>query len=371
MKQKVLVTGAKGFIGRNFIAELHNRGVETIYECDIDTTKEALAEYVRQCEIVYHFAGVNRPQNEKEFTEGNTNFTEELLEALRSFSNSAPVIMTSSTQAALDHPYGRSKKAAEDLLFAHAKKSGAQVFVFRLPGVFGKWCRPHYNSVVATFCHQIARDEPIAISDPTHEIPLVYIDDVLDALFLAGEGKAEKEGDFCSVPITYQVSLGSLAEEIRSFRCSRTTLRVPELEDPFTRKLYSTYLSYLAEDDFSYPLTMKCDERGSFTEFLKTPDRGQVSVNVTKPGITKGNHWHHTKNEKFLVVAGRASIRFRKIGETKVTEYIVDGSELTVVDIPTGYTHNITNIGTQDLVTVMWANESFDPMHPDTFFEPV
>ena len=280
--------------------------------------------------------------------------------------------MSSSIQAALDNPYGISKKAAEDLLFAHAKRTGGRVMVYRLPGVFGKWCRPNYNSVVATFCHNIAHSLEIEVHDPARVLELVYIDDVITSFIDAMETLPEADPDgFHHVKITHSISLGQLADTIRSFPALRNNLSTPDLADPLQSKLYSTYLSYLPEDAFSYPLTMKCDERGSFTEFIRTADRGQVSVNVAKPGITKGNHWHHSKNEKFLVVKGEADICFRKIGEEKIITFHVDDKNLTVVDIPTGYTHCITNVGKEDLVTVMWASEAFDANRPDTYFEPV
>lgn len=372
MQQKILITGAKGFIGKNLTAELKNRGYDTVYPCDVETTEEELERYVKDCTFVFHFAGVNRPKDESEFTTGNTIFSETLIRLLEKEGRNVPVLMSSSIQAALDNPYGISKKAAEDALFRHEKESGSKVMIFRLPGVFGKWCRPNYNSVVATFCHNIANGLPIEVHDPKRELELVYIDDVIIAFIDAMEQlpKADADG-FHHVKITHRITLGDLAERIGAFPDLRQNLGVPDFSDPLTYKLYSTYLSYLAEDDFSYPLTMKCDNRGSFTEFIRTPDRGQVSVNVAKPGITKGNHWHHSKNEKFLVVKGEADICFRKVGEEKVITYHVSDQELTVVDIPTGYTHCITNTGEEDLITVMWASEAFDEKHPDTFFEPV
>ncbi len=368
---RILITGANGFVGKNLKAELKNRGYETVYECDVCTTEEELKQYLSDCTFVFHLAGVNRPKEEKEFTEGNCGFTKTVLEGLEKAGNACPVLLSSSIQAALDNPYGISKREAEGLVFSYGKITGAPVYVYRLPGVFGKWCRPNYNSVVATFCHQIARDLPITVNDPERDLELVYIDDVVDAFISSMEGNAVYDGDYCIVKKTHHIRLKDLADTIRSFRESRETLAVPEQGDELKKDLYSTYLSYLKEDDFSYPLCMKCDERGSFTEFLRSTDNGQVSVNVAKPGITKGNHWHHTKNEKFLVVSGKACIRFRKVGETEIYSYDVSGEELTVVDIPTGYTHNITNVGEEDLVTVMWASEPFDPDHPDTFYEPV
>ena len=367
MEQKILITGACGFIGKNLIAELKNRGYQTIYACDKETTDEELRSFVSDCTFVFHLAGINRPKETSEFTQGNTEFSEKLVRELEEAGNTCPILMSSSIQAELDNPYGVSKKLAEDALFLHGQKTGAKVMVYRLPGVFGKWCRPNYNSVVATFCNNIAHDLAIEIHDPDRVLELVYIDDVVAAFVDAMEGRVKTADTFYRVEVTHSISLGDLATTIRSFRELRKTLEVPDLSVPLNSKLYSTYLSYLPEDQFSYPLEMKCDERGSFTEFLRSSDRGQVSVNVAKPGITKGNHWHHSKNEKFLVVKGEACIRFRKIGEEQVITYRVSEKELTVVDIPTGYLHSITHVGDGDLVTLMWANEVFDPANPDTF----
>ncbi len=371
MEQKILITGANGFIGKNLKAELRNRGYQTIYECDQETTEEELEAYTSSCTFVFHLAGINRPKDEKEFKEGNCDFTEKLTGLLSKAGNRATILMSSSIQAALDNPYGNSKREAEKLLQAHEAQTGGKVLIYRLPGVFGKWCRPNYNSVVATFCHNIAHGQDIEIHDESRQIELVYIDDVIASFLEAMDGKVTKEGDFCRVPVTHTVTLKALADTIRSFPAMRKDLFLPDLSDALTGKLYSTYLSYLPEDAFSYPLQKKEDERGSFTEFLKSDDRGQVSVNVAKCGITKGNHWHHSKNEKFLVVSGEACIRFRKIGDDKVITYHVSGKDLTVVDIPTGYTHNITNVGDTDLITIMWASEPFDANRPDTYYEQV
>ena len=371
MEQKILITGANGFIGKNLIAELKNRGYDTIYACDKETTEEELKTFVADCTFVFHLAGINRPKETSEFITGNTGFSETLVRLLEEAGNSCPILMSSSIQAELDNPYGVSKKQAELVLFSHGEKTGAKVMIYRLPGVFGKWCRPNYNSVVATFCHNIAHNLPIEIHDPDRVLELVYIDDVLHAFLEAMEGTVSPSGHFYRVDVTHTVSLGELAKIIRSFPALRSTLEVPDLSDALVAKLYSTYLSYLPEDAFSYRLEMKCDERGSFTEFLRSSDRGQVSVNVAKPGITKGNHWHHSKNEKFLVVRGEACIRFRRIGEEEVITYHVSDRELTVVDIPTGYLHCITNVGSGDLVTLMWASEAFDKNRPDTYYEPV
>lgn len=368
---KILVTGAKGFIGKNLTAELKNRGYGVVWEYDTDTSEEKLDEYVRECEFVFHLAGVNRPKEVSEFMEGNFGFTSVLLAKLKKAGNRAPVLITSSIQAELDNPYGQSKKAGEDLLFAYEKETGAKAVVYRLPNVFGKWCRPNYNSAVATFCNNIAAGLDITVNDPETVMNLVYIDDVVEEFIRAlNNSPTPLEGNprFMGIPIVYTRKLGEIASLIRSFRESRRDLSVPDMSDPFADRLYSTYLSYLPKDEFSYPLVMNVDERGSFTEFLRTADRGQVSVNISRPGITKGEHWHHSKNEKFLVVKGEGLIRLRRIDSDEILEYRVSGDNLTVVDIPTGYTHSISNVGNQDMVTVMWANEPFNKEHPDTYF---
>ena len=365
---KILVTGAKGFVGKNLIAELKNRGYNDIFKFDIDTDKSFLDKYAQKCEFVFHLAGVNRPKDEKEFMEGNFGFTSELLGLLKKHDNKAPVLITSSIQAERDNPYGKSKRAGEELLFNYSKETGAKVLVYRLSNLFGKWSRPNYNTVVATYCYNTARGLDIQINNPDAELTLCYIDDVLDEFIKALQGNPTKNGDYCCVPITHKIKLGELAERIRSFKESRENLNIPNMEDVLTKKLYSTYLSFLPEDRFSYDLNMHCDDRGSFTEFIRTLERGQVSVNVSKPGITKGNHWHHTKNEKFLVVSGEGLIRFRNINSDNIIEYRVSGQKLEVVDIPTGYTHSIVNVGNTDMVTIMWANECFDPEKPDTYY---
>jgi len=375
----ILITGAKGFIGKNLIAQLNNinegKAKEeripsnlTVFAYDIDTDPGLLDEYCREADFVFHLAGVNRPKEQSEFMEGNFGFTSVLLDTLQKYGNTCPVMLASSIQAELDNPYGVSKKAGEELLFRYAEETGAKVYVYRFSNVFGKWCRPNYNSAVATFCYNIAHDLPIQVNDPNVMMTLVYIDDLVDELISALAGNPTREGKYCKVPIEYKITLGEIVELIYSFRESRRNLQVPDMGDAFTKKLYATYLSYLPENNFSYPLKMNVDQRGSFTEFLKSPDRGQVSVNISNPGITKGNHWHHTKNEKFLVVSGKGVIRFRKIDEKEVYEYYVSGDRLEVVDIPVGYTHNIENLGDSDMVTIMWANEPFDPDKPDTFF---
>lgn len=368
---KILVTGAYGFIGKNLIAELKNRGYDEIYEYDLGCDERALDEYTKDCEFVFHLAGVNRPKDTKEFMEGNFGFTSVLLDKLKQNDNKAAVLITSSIQALLDNPYGISKKAGEELMFNYSKETGAKVYVYRLPNVFGKWCRPNYNSAVATFCYNIAHGLDITVNDPSVVMNLVYIDDVVNEFISAMEGKPNIIEGYGKVPTEHTVLLGKIAKMIQSFKDSRKNLEVPLMADGFEKKLYSTYLSYLPLDDLAYDLNMHIDNRGSFTEFLRTKERGQVSVNISKPGITKGNHWHNTKNEKFLVVKGEGRISFRKVGEDEVIDYFVSGEKLTVVDIPTGYTHSITNVGTEDMITVMWANEPFDPDKPDTYVENV
>lgn len=378
----ILITGAKGFIGKNLVAELNNikegkaNGYNlspelTLFEYDMDTDQTLLDDYCKETDFVFHLAGVNRPKEQSEFMEGNFGFTSLLLDTLKKHRNNCPVMLSSSIQAELNNPYGLSKKAGEDLLFEYGRDTASEVMIYRFPNVFGKWCRPNYNSAVATFCYNIAHDLPIQVNDRNVMMRLVYIDDVARVLISALEGKLHKEGMFCTVPVEHRISLGEIVDQIYSFKESRNSLQVPDLSDAFTKKLYSTYLSYLPEDGFSYPLKMNVDERGSFTEFLKSPDRGQVSINISKPGIIKGQHWHHTKNEKFLVVSGKGVIRFRKMDEEKIYEYLVSGDKLEVVDIPVGFTHNIENLGDSDMVTVMWVNDVFDPEHPDTYFLPV
>lgn len=378
---KILVTGAKGFIGKNLIATLNNirTGKDKtwdlsddilIYEYDTDSDSRLLDAYCSQCDFVFHLAGVNRPKEESEFMEGNFGFTSLLLDTLKRHQNQCPVMISSSIQAALDNPYGRSKKAGEDLLFAYGKETGAAVYVYRFSNVFGKWCRPNYNSVIATFCHNIAHDLPIQVNDREAVLELVYIDDLVEELLGALKGQAHMDEDgYGFVPTVHTVSLGEIVELLYSFRRCREELWVPDMtEGGLEKKLYATYLSYLPKEQFSYPLTMHKDERGSFTEILKTADRGQFSVNISKPGITKGEHWHHTKNEKFVVVSGKGRIQFRRVDSDEIIEYTVNGDEIVVVDIPTGYTHNIINEGDTDLVTFMWCNECFNPKKPDTYF---
>jgi UDP-2-acetamido-2,6-beta-L-arabino-hexul-4-ose reductase len=365
---KILVTGSKGFIGKNLIAELKNQKYNDILEFDRGTDASLLDIYTKECDFVYHLAGVNRPKNHEEFMEGNFGFTSVLLDLLKKHKNKAPVMISSSIQAALDNPYGKSKKAGEDLLFYYGKETGARVLVYRFSNVFGKWCKPNYNSAVATFCNNIAHDLPIQVNDRSVVMNLVYIDDVVEELINALNGNENRNDVFCEVPVKHTVTLGEIVDLIYSFKESRKTLNVPNMANEFEKKLYSTYLSYLPTDQFSYQLKMNVDNRGSFTEIIRTLDRGQFSVNIAKPGIAKGNHWHHTKNEKFLVVSGKGLIRFRKVDTEEIIDYYVCGDKMEVVDIPTGYTHNIINVGDTDLVTFMWANEAFNSDKPDTYF---
>ncbi len=370
---KILVTGAQGFIGKNLIAVLSTREDIEILAFDLDTPMEKLDEFCRKCDFVYNLAGVNRPQNMKEFVEGNTEFAAVLVDTLKKNGNTCPVMNSSSIQAVLENPYGTSKKEGEEKILAYGRETGVPVYIYRFPNVFGKWCRPNYNSAVATFCHNIAHDLPVQVNDRSTVMHLVYIDDVVEELLLALEGHPHVKSDgYCYVPVEYTTTLGEIVDLIYSFKESRQNFMVPDMSNnSFSKKLYSAYLSYLPEEDFSYPLVMHEDERGSFTEILKSADRGQVSVNISKPGITKGNHWHHSKNEKFVVVSGRGRVCFRKYGGEKVIEYPVSGEKIKVIDIPTGYTHSIINDGDTDLITLMWCNECFDPNNPDTMYEPV
>ena len=370
--KKVLVTGAKGFIGKNLVLELKNRKTFEIFECDVDTTEDQLAQFAKECEFVFHLAGVNRPQRTEEFMEGNYGFTTKLLEILQKNGNRSPILMSSSIQAKLDNDYGKSKKAGEDYILDYGTNNSIATYVFRLPNVYGKWCRPNYNSAIATFCNNIARGLEIKVNDRSTLLTVVYIDDVVNAFIDAADGIVARDDDgYCKVSIEDKITLGEIVDTLYSFKDSRKTLSVANMNRGVIKKLYSTYLSYLPEDEFAYDLRMNADARGSFTEFLRTDGQGQVSINISKPHIVKGNHWHHTKNEKFLVVKGTGVIRFRKIGTDNVIEYPVSGDKLQVVDIPCGYTHNIENVGDDDMVTVMWANEPFDKDHPDTFYEEV
>ncbi len=389
---KVLVTGAQGFVGKNLCQELKNRAFE-VMEADLSTTEEELVNFCAQADFVMHLAGVNRPKNEEEFTKGNRDFTAHLCEILKKQKSKAKIAFSSSIQAVLNNAYGNSKTGGEQALFDYEKETGNKVYVFRFPNIFGKWCRPNYNSMVATFCYNIANGLDITINDENALVPLLYIDDLLSCLIglleekepeilkaedleewmpkaeLAVIEKSLAEHTYYSAKPVHKETVGSVAKKLYSFKASRENLMVPDMtEGSFEKKLYSTYLSYLPETEFGYEVKMNIDARGSFTELLKSGDRGQVSVNIAKPGITKGNHWHHSKNEKFIVVSGKGVIRFRKLDSDEVIVVEADGDHIQVVDIPPGYTHNISNVGDCDLVTVMWANEPFDPENPDTFY---
>ncbi len=379
----ILITGADGFVGKNLVASLNNIKdgkdrtrdieIENIFEFDIDTPKHKLDEYCKSADFVFHLAGVNRPKDEKEFMEGNFGFTSELLSCLKKHNNKAPIMISSSIQAALDNPYGKSKKAGEDLMFAYGKENGVNTLVYRFPNLFGKWCRPNYNSAVATFCHNIANDLEITVNDRSHMMTLCYIDDVVCELINALEGKENRVDDYCYVSVEHKITLGEISDLLYKFKEQSQTLVMPEIPDnSIEKKLYSTYLSYLPKEKVSYELKMNMDDRGSFTELLKTEKCGQFSVNISKPGITKGQHWHHTKWEFFIVVSGKGLIQQRKIGTDEVLNFEVSGDKIEAVHMLPGYTHNIINLSeTENLVTVMWANEQFDPNHPDTFFEVV
>ena len=387
---KILITGAKGFVGRNLVENLknirdgkdktHNISSDLeILEYDINNTLEQLDEFCKKADFVFNLAGVNRPKDKEEFIEGNFGFASTLLENLKKYRNNCPVMLSSSIQATLEgryagSDYGKSKLAGEELFKEYSKETGAKVLIYRFPNLFGKWCRPNYNSAVATFCNNIANDLPIQVNDRNTELELLYIDDLVQELLRAIENNETRdEYGYCYVPEIHRASLGEIVDLLYSFKESRKNLFIPNLtEGSFERKLYSTYLSYLDPKDFSYKLKMNVDNRGSFTELVKSLDRGQISINISKPGITKGQHWHNTKTEKFIVVAGTGIIQLRKIGTNEIVEYKVSGEEITVVDMIPGYTHNIINLSeTENLVTVMWCNECFNPERPDTFFEEV
>ena len=381
---KVLITGANGFVGKNLAAALKNikegkdktkpnLNIEEIYLYDIDSSFKELEIACKNADFVFNLAGVNRPETQEEFMKGNFGFASTLLDTLKKYKNTCPVMISSSIQASLNNPYGISKKAGEDLLFEYSKETGAKVLIYRFPNVFGKWCRPNYNSAVATFCNNIANDLPIQVNDRSVNMTLVYIDDVVEELINALLGLETKQGDYCVVPIEHKITLGEIVDLIYSFKEQPNNLVMPEIPfGSFQKKLYSTYLSYLPKEKAIFPLKMNVDNRGSFTELLKTEKCGQVSVNISKPGITKGQHWHNTKWEFFIVVSGEGLIEQRKIGTDEVLEFRVSGKKIEAVHMLPGYTHNIINLSdTEDLVTVMWANESFDPNHPDTFFEEV
>ena len=366
----ILVTGAKGFIGRNLVSRLERQPGLHIWEYDKEDNRQVLEAALAETDLVFHLAGVNRPESVEEFETGNVGFAAEVCDRLLEIGRPVPIVLSSSIQAELDNPYGVSKRRAEDVIKRYARQGGARSIVYRLQNVFGKWCRPQYNSVVATFCHNIAHDLPITISDPGRQLQLVYVDDVVDC-FVGEIGSREPGVYYRQVSPVHQITLGRLAELIHSFRQMRVTLMVPDLSDPFTRELYGTYLTYLETGDFAYPLNRKYDARGCLAEFVKSPTSGQVFVSRTAPGITRGNHYHHTKTEKFLVLQGEAVIRFRHIRNGQVLEYRIHGEEFQVVDIPPGYTHSIENVGPGDLVTLFWASEVFDPNQPDTHALPV
>lgn len=370
---KVLVTGAAGFIASNLISELQRREDVTVLPFEHGDEMDLLDQYCKECDFVFNLAGVNRPENEEEFMEGNYSFALSVAQLLEKHGNTCPFVFASSIQATMENSYGRSKKAGEDALFAYGKRAGAKVYIYRFFNVFGKWCRPNYNSVVATFCHNIARGLSIQVNNRNTKMRLVYIDDLVQELLAAMDEHPHVGADgYCFVEQVHEATLGEIVNLLYSFKESRKNLLIPDLtEGSFEKKLYSTYLSYLPTDSFSYPLVMHVDERGSFTEFLKSADRGQISVNITKPGIVKGNHWHHTKNEKFLVVSGKGKLLFRRHGEKEVVEYHVSGEKLEVLDIPTGYVHALINEGDTDLVTLMWCNECFNPNKSDTIHEKV
>lgn len=397
----VLVTGAKGFVGKNLVAQLKNISegkarwygeieINEIYEYDIDSTTEQLDAWCKNCDFVFNLAGVNRPQDPEEFMKGNFGFATVLLNTLKKHGNKCPVMISSSIQATLagrfgTSEYGKSKKAGEDLMFQYAKETGAKVLVYRFPNLFGKWCRPNYNSAVATFCHNIANDLPIQVNDRSTELELLYIDDLVDEMISALKGREhhcefngvetilKDDGLYCAVPQTHKATLGEIVDLLQSFKSQPQTLLIPEIPDnSFAKKLYSTYLSYLPKEKMAFPLKMNIDNRGSFTELIKTLNCGQVSINISKPGITKGEHWHHTKWEFFIVVAGHGLIQERKIGSDEIIEFEVSGEKIEAIHMLPGYTHNIINLSeTENLVTVMYCNECFNPNRPDTYFEPV
>ena len=397
---KILVTGAKGFAGKNLVQSLKNirdnkdrthpsLTIDEIFEYDIDSAQEELDEYCAKADFVFNLAGVNRPKDASEFMSGNFGFASTLLDMLKKHHNTCPLMLSSSLQATLigryDGEYGRSKLAGENLFFDYSQETGAKVAVYRFPNLFGKWCRPNYNSAVATFCNNIANDLPIQVNDRSTELELLYIDDLVAEMLDLLEGKehhceydglnpvAKQDGKFCYVPTTHKVTLGEIVDLLDSFKAQPQTLVMPEIpNNSFAKKLYSTYLSYLPKEKTIFDLDMKCDDRGSFTELMKTVNCGQFSVNISKPGITKGQHWHHSKWEFFIVVSGHGLIQERKIGTDEIREYEVSGDKIQAIHMLPGYTHNIINLSdTENLVTVMWANELFDPNHPDTFGEPV
>lgn len=374
---RILVTGSNGFLGKNLVWKLRNIHDKKelhplissdleIWEFDIRSDREALDNYCRECNFVFHLAGVNRPKDSSDFTKGNVDLTSQLLSALETNRNSVPVMLASSIHATQDTPYGHSKKAAEDLVMAYARRHGMPALVYRFPNLFGKWSRPFYNSVVATFCYSLSRDMPIEISNPSTEIELCYIDDVVGELLAALNGYETRSGEYCIVPTSYRMTLGRIVELLESFRDNGQALSLPDVSDSFQKKLHATWLSFLPKEALSHPLKMHQDSRGSFTELFRTPDRGQFSMNITKPGITKGGHWHQTKAEKFIVVAGKGEISLHNIITGEIFKFEVCGDKMEIVEIPPGYAHYIKNTDTEDLVTLMWCNECFDSNCPDT-----
>lgn len=369
----ILITGARGFMGKNLRSALTGRcgDAHRLMLLDMPHTEEELLAAAAEADFVFHLAGVNRPTDPADFQKGNADFTRQLLTLLKERGKRPPVLLSSSIQAALENPYGQSKLSAEQAVADYGRETGSAVYLYRLPNVFGKWSRPNYNSAVATFCHNVARGLPITVNDPSVTLRLVYIDDVVEEFLRAMEGQPHREGEWCTVQPVHEVNLGHMAELIQSFPALRDSLTAPDQSDPLVKKLYATYLSFLPPEDFSRPTVTHADQRGSFTELLHMGSRGQVSLNIAKPHITKGDHWHQTKHEKFIVLQGEGVIRFRKVGDSTVIAYKVSGENLTVVDIPTGYTHSIENTGDTDMLTLMWANEVFDPAHPDTLRLPV
>lgn len=369
----ILITGARGFMGKNLRSALTGRcgDAHRLMLLDMPHTEEELLAAAAEADFVFHLAGVNRPTDPADFQKGNADFTRQLLTLLKERGKRPPVLLSSSIQAALENPYGQSKLSAEQAVADYGRETGSAVYLYRLPNIFGKWSRPNYNSAVATFCHNVARGLPITVNDPSVTLRLVYIDDVVEEFLRAMEGQPHREGEWCDVQPVHEVNLGHMAKLIQSFPGLRDSLTAPDQSDPLVKKLYATYLSFLPPEDFSRPTVTHADQRGSFTELLHMGSRGQVSLNVSKPHITKGDHWHQTKHEKFIVLQGEGVIRFRKVGDSTVIAYKVSGENLTVVDIPTGYTHSIENTGDTDMLTLMWANEVFDPAHPDTLRLPV
>ncbi|QQK80450.1 SDR family oxidoreductase [Salicibibacter cibi] len=368
---KILITGANGFIAKNLIAQLKVEGYDDLLVCNRNTTDGAMEKYIKECDFVFHLAGVNRPENNNEFTEGNVEFTKTIIDMLQTYSKNVPVLFTSSIQAENNNAYGESKKKAEDVIFNYGKSSGAPVMIYRLPNAFGKWARPNYNSVVATFSYNIANDKSITINDEDHLLELAYIDDIINEFILSLNGQGRKVGEFYEITTTTKITVGQLANKLYEFKSSRENLIMPSLANQFDRNVYATFLSYLNKDDFSYYLNKNEDNRGWLAEFIKSKEMGQIFISKSKPGITRGNHWHHTKVEKFLVVQGEGVISFRNINDDKVIEYHVNGENPEVVDIPPGYTHAIKNTGVEDLITLFWACEIFDQNNPDTYREEV